>query len=294
MSRFIDNTGRPSSDNLLLGRGAVFVSDLASSGRPLGFRHLGNCPGVQIELNSESLEHFDTRQQVRTLDTEIILEVGARVSITLDEFTAQNVALWSLGSVHDAPYTNPAGGGVACRIYADASNPIEAGRWYDIYDPTLSSGDADGRVYDIENGQVTSVTNSGGGTTYTATTDYLIDQTMGRLFVPFGSAMVGQTAAPVVNLAAPSGTVYDIQEVRGLVQTSRSVAIKVISRNGNSQRQVELNLWSVKLKPTGTVELINPDNFAELTVEGALEQNAGYSPDSPFFTMRSHEGAIGA
>jgi hypothetical protein len=70
----VNTTGKPQTTDIRLGRGALHFAALDPTTRkPLGFRHLGNCIALTLNVESETLEHFSSRTGVRSVDKEIIL-----------------------------------------------------------------------------------------------------------------------------------------------------------------------------------------------------------------------------
>src|SRR5262245_7876292 len=60
-------------------------------------RALGNAPVFQLSPEIERLDHFSSQVGVKAKDRSIILEKQLKANITLDEITAENLALALLG-----------------------------------------------------------------------------------------------------------------------------------------------------------------------------------------------------
>jgi len=85
----------PNVNNYHIGKGIVsFKEDGAST-----FVDLGNAPAFVYTPTIEKLEHFSAREGVKTKDFTAITQVGATIKVTLDEITAQNLAMFSLGEL---------------------------------------------------------------------------------------------------------------------------------------------------------------------------------------------------
>lgn len=89
----------PNVGNYIVGKGKVsFKREGAAS-----FVDLGNCPAFSIELSIDTLEHFSSRTGIKTKDYEIVLTRGGTAKITMEEWTAHNLALMLMGSVDETP-----------------------------------------------------------------------------------------------------------------------------------------------------------------------------------------------
>jgi hypothetical protein len=86
----------PNTGNYLVGKGNVYFT-------PVGGvrRHVGNAPAFEIELGIEELEHFSSMSGVRVKDLVVIIEKSATVRMTLEEWTAENVAMALLGTADE-------------------------------------------------------------------------------------------------------------------------------------------------------------------------------------------------
>lgn len=89
----------PSTGNYYLGKGVLKFNRLDSDGLPEGLRDLGNAPNFSIQPVVETLDHFSSREGIKTKDLSIDTMVGATVKFTLDEYDKDNLALALLGTL---------------------------------------------------------------------------------------------------------------------------------------------------------------------------------------------------
>lgn len=84
----------PNVNNYLIGKGNVYFT-------PEGGvrRHMGNCPEFEIEMEIEELEHFSSMAGTRTKDLTVVLERSATITLTLEEWSKENIALMVLGAL---------------------------------------------------------------------------------------------------------------------------------------------------------------------------------------------------
>src|SRR5688572_17811530 len=84
----------PNVNNYVVGKGNVYFTPEGGSRR-----HLGNCPAFNVEPELEELEHFSSMEGVRTKDLTVVLSKSATITLTLEEFSQENVALALMGEI---------------------------------------------------------------------------------------------------------------------------------------------------------------------------------------------------
>src|SRR5262245_43025921 len=84
----------PSVQNYHIGKGVVSFKEAGGS----TFRDLGNAPSFIYTPGIEKLEHFSSREGVKTKDFTAITQISATVKLTLDEITGENLAYFALGT----------------------------------------------------------------------------------------------------------------------------------------------------------------------------------------------------
>lgn len=85
----------PNTGNYYVGKGRVYFK---ADGESV-FRHMGNCAAMALTTEIEELDHFSSMEGVRSKDKSIVLEKSATLSITLEEWTAENLKLSLLGTI---------------------------------------------------------------------------------------------------------------------------------------------------------------------------------------------------
>lgn len=85
----------PSVSNYHIGKGIVsFKEDGGAT-----FLDLGNAPSFVWTPTVAKKEHFSSREGIKVKDFTAITQVGATIKMTLDEVTAANLGLFTLGEV---------------------------------------------------------------------------------------------------------------------------------------------------------------------------------------------------
>ena len=82
----------PNVQNYHIGKGIVSFKEAGSG----SFVDLGNAPSFQYSPAVEKLEHFSSREGVKTKDFTAITQVGATITFTLDEITGHNLSFFAL------------------------------------------------------------------------------------------------------------------------------------------------------------------------------------------------------
>ena len=85
----------PSTDNYYVGKGKI---SFKAVGEPT-FRDLGNVSSLETAPNLTTLEHFPSREGVKKKDKEVVTEKKMTVTMVMDEWTAENLAMALLGDV---------------------------------------------------------------------------------------------------------------------------------------------------------------------------------------------------
>src|SRR4029077_8243419 len=89
----------PSVNNYHIGKGIVTFKEEGGS----TFVDLGNAPAFIYTPTVEKVEHFSSREGVKTKDFTAITQVGATVKLTLDEITGEKLAMFALGEIDTTP-----------------------------------------------------------------------------------------------------------------------------------------------------------------------------------------------
>lgn len=93
----------PNVGNIQVGKGIVsFQKDGEGE-----FRDLGNVSELVVTPETETLEHFSSREGVKKKDLVITLEQKATVKMTMEEMTPENFALPFQGAVDEAAVGGP-------------------------------------------------------------------------------------------------------------------------------------------------------------------------------------------
>ena len=89
-------------------RGRVYFDRFDAAGLPTGEISLGNCPGFTFTADTEKAEHFSSETGLSEKDAALIVRVNRTGSLTCDNFSTDNLALFVSGSTETQTQTAPA------------------------------------------------------------------------------------------------------------------------------------------------------------------------------------------
>lgn len=233
------------SRNLTIPRGSVLVAKyLAGTQIPGPFREFGNCPEFTLNRESESVQHYGSRQGLRVLDEEIAIQTTLASTVTMDDMKMENQAFFWMGDVDTVtvtPLTNQTETHAAVKIG-------------DLYQLGMTDANPSGHR------KVTTVVVTDGASsnpvTYVLGTDYELDADLGTIYVPAGSGADGKAMKITFGVAASTRE----QIVTGEEQFE--CAIKFISDNPVGPNR-DVIIPRARLSPNGDFSLITDPESTE-------------------------------
>lgn len=87
------------TDNYIIGKGILQFDRFDDDGLPTGLRDLGNCVNFSLTPEEETLEHYSSREGIKTLDKEVTLTRKMKGKFTLDEYDKENLRLALFGEL---------------------------------------------------------------------------------------------------------------------------------------------------------------------------------------------------
>lgn len=79
-------------------QGRVFLGKRDAAGNPIELRTPGNVAELKLSLKTDVLEHYESQSGQRSLDHRMIKQKSATVTLTIEEFTKENLALALYGN----------------------------------------------------------------------------------------------------------------------------------------------------------------------------------------------------
>ena len=308
----ISNTGQPSTQNYFIGRGSVYLAELAN-GAPQPWRFVGSVADLNIEADTSVIEHFTATTFARTKDAEVISQLSLNFNLTFDEWMYENLSEFFLGSTSTYDQTGgatvtPTGasgtpGAGSQFVFPGGGSGLQdkrvAGKYYDLYlnddDDLILCGSGEGlsheqRVYKIDPSYLRISGNTeGNGWSYDANTGQIYIEPGGSVDTDIQSALTSNPTAArhYLSLGYFNSTAGDValpsfsaSEMSAITSDQKTLAVKFIALNGNVQGEKhEIVLHQAKIRPQGSLGLINEDEFGQITLEGSLERNTKVDPD---------------
>lgn len=158
--------------NYVVGRGRLFFNKFLPGTKTLsgGSRYLGNSPELSLSQDEETLDHYNSDSGLKVKDASISLQNDQSGSFSLDDISAENLAMWFRGEVERNVV---AGGAVA----DEAHNNVVRGTYLQL---GLTAGNPIG-ARNVSAVTVTNVTQA--NAVVTAAGNYEVDAVTGRILV---------------------------------------------------------------------------------------------------------------
>lgn len=247
------------TENYVFGRGVGYFAEFDENGVPMGERDLGNMPGLNLTVTSETLEHYSSRSGLRKKDRSTVTGVGFDATLTIEDFSAENQALFIAGSV---------------ATVTQAATPVSN---YQILNARS------GRHYQL--GAQTNTTGVRGVTSVTVGLYELVNAaaradstayTVGQIYKVSSNVFLVTTAGTSAG-SPPSMVTTSI----GATTTDGTAVVKYLGTTGNFTVTTDylLSAESARIGIVAGGNIALACNLYELTVPGSyLSLNVGYTP----------------
>lgn len=237
-----------SQNKYTIPRGRVFFNPInTATDEYMGELCMGNCPSLGLSIETEKAEHYSSETGLREKDASVVLEVKRTGSLTCDNMSGTNVALFLSGSTGTI---TQAGASVTDEVI-----DVIPGRYYQL---GLGSSTPVG----ARKVSAVVVTNSAGTTTYVAGTDYLLDADRGRLqILATGTIVAGEIKVDYTKAA----TTWE--GIRSGAAGELLGALRIVSDNATGDQR-DFYMPRVSLVPSGEIPVIaEGTDFAQMTFD---------------------------
>jgi hypothetical protein len=221
----------------LIARGRVYFDPYNDNEELTGEIPLGNCPGITINITSEKWEHFSSEEALREKDGGGVIQVDRAGSLTCDNFSPSNAALW-LSGTHESKSQS------ATPVTGEMRT-VKVGRQYQL-------GATSANPLGVRNVTGVAVWSTGGGAAALAAgTDYNVDAETGRIQILAGGAIADDD---VVDFRyTPVAATFE--SVKSGAKAELTGALRVVSNNATGGNR-DWYLPKVSLAPEGDLALI--------------------------------------
>lgn len=237
-----------SQNKYTIPRGRVFFNPInTATDEYLGELYMGNCPSLGLSIETEKAEHYSSETGLREKDASVVLEVKRTGSLTCDNMSGTNVALFLSGSTGTI---TQAGASVTDEVI-----DVIPGRYYQL-------GLGASTPVGARKVSAVVVTNSAGTTTYVAGTDYLLDADRGRLqILTTGTIVAGEIKVDYTKAA----TTWE--GIRSGAAGELLGALRIVSDNATGDQR-DFYMPRVSLVPSGEIPVIaEGTDFAQMTFD---------------------------
>lgn len=229
------------ADNLVLPKGKLYFDPMtAGTTTKTGERFLGNCPGFTLTTSNEKLDHFSSTGGIRTKDKTVILQIDRTGTLTTDNISAENLALFFVGTQSTVT-------AVSTPVTGEAVNDVIKGRFYQLG----VSGSFPAGVRDIS-----AVTVKKGVTTLVAGTDYAVDLTLARLEILTGSVTISNGDDLTVDYTLDASSRSQI--VSSSTAAGTKGALRYVADNPEGTNR-DFYMPYVELTPNGDYSMIGEE-----------------------------------
>jgi hypothetical protein len=234
----------------LIPRGRVYFDPFNASEELTGEIPLGNCPGISLTINTEKSDHFSAETGLRQKDGSWVIQVDRTGSVTCDNFSPSNAALWLSGTLEKKAQ--------AADPVTDEKRKVIPGRQYQL-------GATSANPLGVRNVTGVTVKNEAGTTPYVAGEDYNVDLETGRVQIIEGGAI----AADAVVQFGYTPVAASFESVKSGGKSELQGALRVVSDNATGGNR-DWYLPKVTLTPSGDLALI-AEGTDVVTMEFGLE-----------------------
>lgn len=241
------------AQNYVLGRGKLYFAPFASGTQtPGGERDFGNTPDFKFSIKTSMLDHYSSQGGIKEKDDSITLEVDRSGSITVDNITPENLALFFLGTT-DTLTT------VAAVDGNETFTDVKQGLYYQLgVTAAAPQGVREVNTVVVKVGAVTKATPA----------DYTIDAALGRVYVVPGGG--------IADLDDIIVTYHVAATTRSRVISSNTPiegALRFIADNPKGKNRDYFMPW-VKITPNGDYALIG-DTWQQISFDIEILTKAG-------------------
>lgn len=233
----------------LSGQGKCYEASRNAAGAALAFRFMGNVPAFELALNVDSLEHKESTSGQRLVDLRLI--TGKKVDLTMNvqEFTPENLALLVFGTVRSS-----SSGSVTNELIGGGSVAIAAGETYALANANISA---------------LAITDSAGTPlTLAPGTDYVANLPYG--LVTFVNIPGTQPYKAAYTKPASGQKSVDMFTSGAPIRWLRFLAVNTAQQNADgSYKRFVLDLYNVQFDPATGLAFIQ-DTVADMNMKGSV------------------------
>lgn len=241
--------------NLVLGRGRVYVDLYDVDGNLTGEVYIGNTPSFALSTEEETLEHVSSDEGIREVDAEVTLSETDTLTFTTDDIQPFNVAMFFKGS--ESAFATAAIPSVV------ETHTVKRGRWYQL---GMTQANPSGhRLVTLTSAEIGAVPIPN------PALNYELDAALGRVYIlPDAPDIVDDDEIEFDYAVSASSRPIIITS-----QDEKIAAVRFIANNAHGTNQD--HYWpKVRIAPDGDYEL-KGDEWQEISLTGKVLTRVGYA-----------------
>lgn len=241
--------------NLVLGRGRVFVDLLDADGNTTGEVYIGNTPSFTLSSDEETLEHISSDEGLREVDAEVTLSATKTLNFTTDDIQPFNLAMFFRGE--EGEFATAAIPSVVETI------TVKRGRWYQL--GATEANPTGHRLITLTSAEISNVAIPD------AADNYTMDLALGRIYIkPDAPDIADDDEVEITYAVAASARPIIITSNDEKIAAVRFIADNAYGKNTD-------HYWpKVRIAPDGDYELKSADDWQEITLTGKALTKVGY------------------
>lgn len=251
------------SHNVLLGRGRLFFDRWSSSNVDTnGLAYLGDCSKLEISTSDEKASIYDYGQSTAPLLNEVVTKREVTVSMTLHEYTKENLALVLMGV--EAGATQSSGS---------------------ITGETLTTSVTKGKSYQTANRSISSVVVKKGASTLVLDTDYnIVDATLGIIHITTTGSTLTNGDTITVDYAKAAIASPGLDRVQGGM-SSQILGRLVFIGDAAAGPSFDAEFWKVSISSDGVAGFITGSDFGSFDLKGTVLIDSTNHPTEAYYRM---------
>lgn len=206
---------------------------------------MGNMPELKINISSESVEHFTSKDGTRAKDAVLRKQTGVKFSGTIEELNQQNRNIVFSGNTTET---------TSATVTNEVLGSVQVGKMINLGHRNLAS-----------------VVFKDGSDVAIDTTKYTLDPT-------FGTVVFNEVVTGAVTWSGTAGVVTRTSIATNLGSEYRLFFKGIDTYSGD---KVVLELWRVELSPDTEFDLIN-EEFGQYSIEGEALSDPSKVSDPTF------------
>lgn len=239
----------PDAENLIVGKGSVYINRFDSNGNGTGLRHLGNVDAMEITTEDDVIEKFSSMSASAPLYKKITRRRNVTVRLTLSEFNPYNLAVALQGEL-DETYTQPA----TAVVGEVVSSSVVLGAYYVL-----------AKIGPYTAGPALTT----GATPLVLGTDYEIADPIAGVIRLLETSVVISDGDPLT--AGYTPTAYaagEVPKVKGGTQNTVEGSLLFIG-DPSTGPKMKVEVWKASFNADGALGLIS-EEFADLGLVGGI------------------------